>query len=154
MKNQEFNAFCSTLLASLHQASGDDEYKHESFDTQIEFFIDGYRIALYYEAEKDAAIACYVDIAQIDAALAPEIFARLLEINLEIDGLYGESLGYDRATGHLVLRAALPLALCGDVSDVTENLRAYAVFAADLNSLLLEHMPQTPEDEILLGELA
>ncbi len=154
MKNQEFKAFFSALSASLHQASGDDEYKHESFDTQSECFIDGYRIALYYEAETDAAIACYVDIAQLDAALAPEIFARLLEINLEIDGLYGESLGYDRATGHLVLRAALPLALCGDVSDVTENLRAYAVFAADLNSLLLEHMPQTPEDEILLGELA
>ena len=128
MTNNEFFEFCVAIGREL--AINDIFMMAE----KNEIILQDIRIGLYYTAGTDEAISCFADIGYLDNEIRPDIFEIILSINLEMNGVNSESLGFDRDTGHLILRAELPLTL--ESAEVAEYLSEYADFAKDLRAMI------------------
>ena len=116
-----------------------------------EVSVDGVRIGLYYRADEDEFISCFVDIGEVEESQRPAVFESMLTTNLSIDGVHGESIGLDADSGHLVMRATIHPLLMGEASDLAESLRDYADFALNLRTDLLR--PAVDTDDSLLDVL-
>lgn len=128
MTNEDFFEFC---VAVARELAMEDIY---CLAQKSEITLHEIRIGLYYQAGSDEAISCFADVGYLDDEIRPDIFETILSINLEINGSNGESLGFDRDTGHLILKAELPLHC--EVADLAEYLSEYADFARDLKALI------------------
>ncbi len=128
MTNENFFEFC---VAVARELALEDMY---ALAQKNEIILHEIRIGLYYQAGSDEVITCFADIGYLDDAIRPDIFETILSINLEINGSNGESLGFDRDTGHLILKAELPLHC--DAADLAEYLSEYADFCRDLQALI------------------
>lgn len=147
MTNNEFFEFCISISREL---ALDDIFL---LSQKNEMILQDIRIGLYYVAETDEAISCFADVGYLDDEIRPEIFETILSINLEINGLNGESLGFDRDTGHLIFRAEIPLKC--DAVEVAEYLSEYADFAKDLRLLIYSTKKYSNEpSDFLLDTLA
>ena len=109
------------------------------------FFIDKFiylvvvlvRIGLYYTEQDDEPISCFVDIGLIEEGLRAAVFEKILVLNLEINGVNGESLGFSRNSGHLVLRANIqPESGCTAVQ-LARCLSDYVQFVHKLRTEIL-----------------
>ena len=128
MTNNDFFEFCVSIARELAMEDIFILAKNN------ELILQDVRIGLYYVAETDEVISCFADVGYLDNEIRPEIFEIILSINLEINGVNGESLGFDRDTGHLILRAEIPMSC--DFSEAAEYLSEYADFAKDLRALI------------------
>ncbi len=131
MNEQEFRDLCHSLAAALQVP------EPESLDETGEFLVNGYRVGLFLDQESER-IDCYLDLGFIDEGRRPEVFGRLLELNLEVDGLHGEALGFDRETGHLLLRSGIRTESGCEPQFLGQLLMAYAEFAAGVKETLLD----------------
>lgn len=147
MTNDNFFEFC---IAIGRELAIDDVF---SLAQNNEIILQEVRIGLYYLAETDESISCFADVGYLDNEIRPEIFETILSINLEMNGANGESLGFDRDTGHLILRAEIPLNC--DSLEVAEYLSEYADFAKDLRALIHSKRSHSNESsEFLVDTLA
>lgn len=128
MKKEDFYQLCIELA---HECGEKDIHHLADYG---EMCIQEFRVGLYYTEEVDQFISCFVDIGYLEDHLRPEIFETILAINLELSGINSESLGFDRDTGHLILRA--DIALDSDVSQVAEFIFDYIDFAKELHKLI------------------
>jgi len=138
MTDSEFSELCIDIGRVL----GCDDI-NELADTG-EIILDDVRIGLFYTEEEGDVISCFVDVGLIEEAFRPTIFENILVLNLEINGLNGETLGFDRNSGHLVLRATMmpasgctadALAVClSDYAQFIQRLRAEVLSNNDLHS--------------------
>ncbi len=128
MTNDDFFEFCVSISREL--AMNDIFFLAQN----NEIILQDVRIGLYYLAETDCVMSCFADVGYLDNEIRPEIFETILSINLEMNGMNGESLGFDRDTGHLILRAEIQLE--NDAAEVAEYLSEYADFAKDLRALI------------------
>lgn len=130
MTEQEFSDLCHALAVELQLP------EPESLEEQGEFTVNGYQVGVFLDQESDL-IDCYVDLGVIDDGRRAEIFGRLLELNLQLNGMHGESLGYDSESGHLLMRAAIPVRLGIEVGEISRLINEYTSFADDLSGSLL-----------------
>jgi hypothetical protein len=128
MKNEDFYQLC----VDLSREFGEKDIFHLAEHGEI--LIQECRVGLYYNEEVDEVISCFVDIGYLEDTLRPEIFETILSINLELSGINSESLGFDRDTGHLVLRA--DIACEYDASQIAEFLSDYLDFSKELQNLI------------------
>ncbi len=145
MKEQDFVGLCHSLCLEFDLAN------KEPADVPQEFLINGYRLGLYLDSEVEL-IDCYMDLGFIEEDRRFEVFGRILEINLEMTGLHGESLGFDAETGHLVLRSAIRTELGCDADSMGQLLKGYTEFADSLKTMLREPAGKSPSP--VLRELA
>lgn len=136
MTDQEFTDLCQTLAASLPVPDSG------AMSEPGEFFVDGYRFGLFFDPERDR-MDCYLDLGFIDEGKRLEVFGRLLELNLEVDGLHGEAIGFDGDTGHLVLRSAIRTEFGCEADQLRQLFAEYAEFADDLTATLLSRREKT-----------
>lgn len=129
MKNEDFYQLCVDLSREL----GEQDIFHLAEHGEIH--IQELRIGLYYNEEVDEVISCFVDIGYLENSLRPEIFETILSINLELSGINSESLGFDRDTGHLILRADMECDC--DASQIAEFLSDYIDFSKELQHLIV-----------------
>jgi hypothetical protein len=147
MTNNNFFEFCVSVARELGM---DDIF---SLAENNEIILQDVKIGLYYLAETDEVISCFADVGYLDDEIRPEIFETILSINLEMNGVNGESLGFDRDTGHLILRSEMPLHC--DVIEVAEYLSEYADFAKDLRALIYSIKNRSKESsDFLIDTLA
>lgn len=99
MTDETFLSLCTDTFAAL----GVDHAVTPSKKGEVS--IDGVRIGLYYRADEDEFISCFVDIGEVEESQRPAVFESMLTTNLSIDGVHGESIGLDADSGHLVMRA-------------------------------------------------
>ena len=101
----------------------------ESLSRDGEIVLEGVRLGAFFNEESGDGIHCFVDLGPVNAEDRLEHFQRLLELNLELGRMHGESLCYERQSGHVILRSEITdLAHC-DAESMAEWLKDYAVFA-------------------------
>lgn len=145
MTEQEFSELCHALALELQVP------EPESLEEEGEFMVNGYQVGVFLDKENDL-IDCYVDLGFIDDGKRPELFGRLLELNLQMNGAHGESLGFDSESGHLLMRAAIRTGHGIKVEKISRLINEYTTFADDLNGLLLE--APTTASAGMLGDMA
>lgn len=133
MTDSEFSEFCIDIGRVL----GCDDI-NELADTG-EMILDDVRIGLFYSEEESDVISCFVDVGLVEDALRPTVFENILVLNLEINGLNGETLGFDRNSGHLVLRASMMPASGCTADALALCLRDYAQFVQKIRTEVLSH---------------
>lgn len=101
MTNAEFRDLCQATCLALNLP--DTAVLGEQ--GQIE--IDEVSIGAYFDEDSDTAINCYVDLGAVDQEDKAEMFEHMLELNLELGRQHGETLGFDRDSGRMVLRSEL-----------------------------------------------
>lgn len=131
MNEQEFRGLCHSLAAELQVP------EPESLEEVGEFMVNDYRVGLFFDQDSER-IDCYLDLGFIDEVRRPIVFGRLLEINLEVDGIHGEALGFDTETGHLLLRSGIRTEFGCEPERLGQLLKEYAEFAAGLKETLLD----------------
>ena len=119
-----------------------------------EITLEEIRIGLYFSAQTDDVISCYVDIGYIDEAIRPAVFARVLAVNLEINGVHGEALGFDDETGHLILRASINPELGCEAEQLADCLQDYAEFAKKLQAMIFSADEQYVDAQFPIQTLA
>lgn len=145
MTNSEFSELCIDIGRKL----GCDDI-NELADTG-EIILDGVRIGLFYSEEEDLAISCFVDVGFVEEVLRPVIFENILVLNLEINGVNGETLGFERNSGHLVLRATIvPDAGC-TADQLAVCLRDYIQFVQRVRIEVLSN--QDMQSDAILSAL-
>ncbi len=148
MTDQEFLSLCTETSQLLELDDVDVLGKAG------EVVIDDIRIGLYYIAETDEVISCFVDAGYLDDALRPAAFEHMLAFNLEINGANGESLGFDRKSGHLILKATIRPELECTPDQLADWLRDYAEFTHNLREILSAADGQFEFKEMMPGALA
>jgi hypothetical protein len=148
MTDQEFFMLCTATSREL----GLDDV--DVLAEEGEITLEGVRIGLYFTAQTDEFISCFVDIGFIDEAIRQDAFSHVLGVNLEINGVNGEALGFDAETGHLVLRASINPDLACNARLLTEWLLDYAEFAVNLRTMIASFNKQDTDSSYLLGTLA
>lgn len=132
MSDSEFSALCIDISREL----GNDDI-NELAETG-EIVLDDVRIGLFY-SEEDVAISCFVDVGFVEEALRPVVFENILVLNLEINGINGETLGFERNSGHLVLRATM-MAKSGCTADqLAACLHDYVQFVQKVRAEVLSN---------------
>lgn len=145
MTEQEFSDWCHALAVELQVP------EPESLEEQGEFMVNGYQVGVFLDHENDL-IDCYVDLGFIDDGRRAEIFASLLELNLQLNGAHGESLGFESDSGHLLMRAAIRANLGIEVEEMSRLINEYTAFADDLHGSLLA--APTKASASMLGGMA
>lgn len=131
MTDSEFTELCIGICREL-----DCEDIYALAETG-EFILEEVRIGLYYTEQDDEPISCFVDIGLIEEGLRAAVFEKILVLNLEINGVNGESLGFSRNSGHLVLRANIqPESGCTAVQ-LARCLSDYVQFVHKLRTEIL-----------------
>ena len=96
-------------------------------------FIDGVKVGMFRDEALGDALCCYVDIGSIEpSADTASILGEVLAINLELDPGLGESVGMERNSRHLVLRAQLPVTPNLDEHVLVSRLKGYAELVNEL----------------------
>lgn len=141
MTDSEFSELCIDIGREL----GCDDITELAETGEI--VLDDVRIGLFY-SEDDVAISCFVDVGFVDEALRPVVFENILVLNLEINGVNGETLGFERNSGHLVLRANI-MAESGSTGELLANsLRDYSQFVQKVRAEVLSNK-DAQSDEFL-----
>jgi hypothetical protein len=71
--------------------------------------VGGEKVGVMFFEDFDDGLTVYVDVGRPqDAHAESEIFRELLDINLELSARNGESFGFHRETGHVLLRSYFP----------------------------------------------
>ena len=134
MTDSEFSELCIAICREL----GCDDL-NELAETG-EIILEDVRIGLYYTEQDDEPISCFVDVGWVEEALRATVFENILVLNLEINGVNGESLGFSRSSGHLVLRAnILPESGCTAVQ-LARCLSDYVQFVHKLRTEVLNNI--------------
>lgn len=128
MTNSEFRDLCRATCLALDLPDTEQLGEHG----QIE--IDGASIGAYFDEETDIGIHCYVDLGEVDAASRQEIFAELLQFNLELGRMHGEALGFDADSGRAVLRSEIRNPDQCDGEQMAALFRDYALFAREFRA--------------------
>ncbi len=130
MTDSEFSELCIDISREL----GCDDI-NELAETG-EIVLDDVRIGLFY-SEDDVAISCFVDVGFVEEALRPVVFENILVLNLEINGINGETLGFERNSGHLVLRANMMAESGYTAEQLANSLRDYSQFVQKVRTEVL-----------------
>jgi hypothetical protein len=132
MTNAEFREMCRAACYELRIDEPD-----ALFDGH-DVFIDGVKLGVFHDEDLDGGIHCYVDMGAVppppDSA---SVLHEVLAINLELDAALGESIGVERDSGHLVLRAHLPIPTNLDERVLVSGLKGYAALVNELYSNVL-----------------
>lgn len=136
MTEQEFSDLCRAIAVELQLPES------ESPEECGEFTVNGYRVGVFLDQESDL-IDCYVDLGLVDEVRKNEIFGRLLELNLQINGVHGESLGFDSETGHLLMRAGMRTQFGIRAEEISGLIHEYTAFADELNGSMLAAVTST-----------
>jgi hypothetical protein len=142
MTDTEFTELCVDTCRCL-----DCDDIHQLADTG-EIILDDVRFGLYYSAETDGVISCFVDVGLVEDALRPAVFENILVLNLEINGLNGETLGYERNSGHLVLRANMLPGSGFTAEQLADCLRDYSLFVQKVRTEVLSNKDAQSEEFI------
>jgi hypothetical protein len=132
MTNSEFQALCrgTSLLLGLADT--------QALARDNEIVLDGIRIGVFYDDATDTAIHFFIELGPVDENRPLEVLQRVLQLNLELGRMHGETLGYDKESNNLVLRAEMKeLASCTP-ENMAEWLRDYAAFKRELDAHLNE----------------
>ena len=148
MTDQEFFLLCTATSREL----GLDDV--DMLADEGEITLQDVRMGLYFSAQTDDVISCYVDIGYIDEAIRPAVFARALAVNLEINGVHGEALSFDADSGHLILRASINPVLGCEAEQLSDWLQDYAEFAATLRKMMASMHADDVEAHFMMGTLA
>lgn len=140
MKNEDFYQLC----VELSREFGEKDIFHLAEHGEI--YLQEFRVGMYYNEEADQVISCFIDLGYLEDSVRPEIFETILAINLELSGINSESLGFDRDTGHLILRA--DIACEYDAAQISEFLSDYIDFSKELQHLIAS---QSSGDDGLSG---
>ena len=145
MTDLEFTELCIDICRCL---GCDDIYQ---LAESGEIILDDVRLGLYYSAEAGGVISCFVDVGLVEDTLRSVVFENILVLNLEINGVNGETLGFERNSGHLVLRANM-MAESGCTADsLAVCLRDYVQFVQKIRAEVLSN--QDAQSDALLSAL-
>lgn len=142
MTDLEFTELCIDICRCL---GCDDIYQ---LAESGEIILDDVRLGLYYSAEAGGVISCFVDVGLVEDTLRSVVFENILVLNLEINGVNGESLGFERNSGHLVLRASILPGSGFGAAQLAECLRDYSLFVQKVRSEVLSNK-DVQSDEFL-----
>lgn len=104
--------------------------------------LDGVAIGIFHDADVDDVIHCYVDLGKVEAQEREAVFQRALVLNLSLDGVHGESLGFDEDANKLVLRSRIAVDPVPSGEQMAIWFRDYSTFARAFHGQEVTHEPQ------------
>ncbi|MDO8300310.1 CesT family type III secretion system chaperone [Lacisediminimonas sp.] len=139
MTNAEFRDLCRATCLALNLQDT------SMLGEQGQIEIDDVSIGAFFDEDSDTTINCYVDLGAVDANDKAEMFEQMLELNLELGRQHGETLGFDRDTGRMVLRSELSDPEQWDGEQMAALFHDYANFAKEFRAQM--HEGSQYEDE-------
>lgn len=127
MTNEELRAICRAACLALNIEDTN------ALSDGADVIVDGVKVGVFRDEAWSDALHCYVDIGSIESSPdTVSILQEVLAINLELDAVLGEAIGMERKSGHLVLRAQLPLTSDFDEHLLVSRLKSYAELVNEL----------------------
>jgi hypothetical protein len=132
MTNAEFQDLCRATCLALNLSDT------SMLGEQGQIEIDEVSIGAFFDEDSDTAINCYVDLGTVGTNDKAEMFEQMLELNLELGRQHGETLGFDRDSGRMVLRSELGDPAQWDGEQMAALFHDYVNFAKEFQAQMDE----------------